>query len=120
MKKTHLQRAAAITMAALMAGTALAGCNGGSASKAEGGDATKSEASTGGKGSVYWLNFKPEIDETLQALAKKYKEAKGVDVKVVTAASGTYSETLTAEMDKSNPPTMFVIGNQQGVKDWGD
>ena len=120
MKKTHLQRAAAITMAALMAGTALAGCNGGSASKAEGGDATKSEASTGGKGSVYWLNFKPEIDETLQALAKKYKEAKGVDVKVVTVASGTYSETLTAEMDKSNPPTMFVIGNQQGVKDWGD
>ena len=23
-------------------------------------------------------------------------------------------------MDKSNPPTLFVIGNQQGVKDWKD
>ncbi len=110
MKKTHLKRAAAITLAALMAGSALAGCGG-----SNGGDSKSGE-----KGSVYWLNFKPEIDETLQTLAKKYTEDKGVEVKVVTAASGTYSETLTAEMDKSNPPTMFIIGNQQGVKDWGD
>lgn len=74
----------------------------------------------GATGSVYWLNFKPELDETLQELAKTYKEQKGVDVKVVTAASGTYKQTLIAELDKSNPPTMFVIGNQEGVKDWGD
>ena len=107
-----------------MAGSALAGCGGNSSSKADDASksdsaATKSEATANG-GSVYWLNFKPEIDATLQALAKKYTETKGVEVKVVTAASGTYSTTLTAEMDKSNPPTLFVIGNQQGVKDWGD
>lgn len=122
MKKTHFRRVAAITVAAMMAGTAFAGC-GGSSSTASGSgtDSSASSGSTdGAKGSVYWLNFKPEIDETLQSLAKKYKEAKGVEVKVVTAASGTYSTTLTAEMDKSNPPTLFVIGNQQGVKDWGD
>ncbi|MBQ2474581.1 MAG: ABC transporter substrate-binding protein, partial [Ruminococcus sp.] len=108
-------------MAALMAGTALAGCGGNNgASKADGTADSASKAASGAKGSVYWLNFKPEIDETLQDLAKKYTKAKGVDVKVVTAASGTYSTTLTAEMDKSNPPTLFVIGNQQGVKDWGD
>ncbi len=71
-------------------------------------------------GSVYWLNFKPEIDETLQTLAAKYTEETGVQVKVVTAASGTYSQTLTSEMDKSAPPTLFVIGNQQGVKEWKD
>jgi raffinose/stachyose/melibiose transport system substrate-binding protein len=41
-------------------------------------------------------------------------------VKVVTAASGTYESTLLAEMDKSNPPTMFVIGNQNAVKQWKD
>ena len=75
---------------------------------------------TASGGSVYWLNFKPELDETLQSLAAKYTEEKGVDVKVVTAASGTYSQTLTSEMDKSAPPTLFVIGNQQGVKDWKD
>ncbi len=71
-------------------------------------------------GSVYWLNFKPELDETLQELAKTYKEKTGVEVKVVTAAAGTYSQTLIAEMDKSAPPTMFVIGNSAGVKDWKD
>ncbi len=99
-------------MAALMAGTALAGCGGSSSS----GD----NKDSGEKGKVYWLNFKPEIDATLQELAKKYKDEKGVEVKVVTAASGTYSTTLTSEMDKSEPPTLFVIGNQQGVADWGE
>ena len=72
------------------------------------------------KGSVYWLNFKPESDGVLQEVAKAYKAETGVDVKVVTAASGTYQETLTAEMDKSNPPTLFVVGNQGAVKSWGD
>lgn len=128
MKKTHLKRVAAFTVAALMAGTALAGCGGQNSSKAD--DSSKAttdsasqadtNAASTGKGSVYWLNFKPEIDETLQTLAKKYTQEKGVDVKIVTAASGTYSQTLTSEMDKSNPPSLFVIGNQQGVKDWGD
>ena len=77
-------------------------------------------SSSSAKGSVYWLNFKPELDETAQALAKTYTEKTGVQVKVVTAASGTYSQTLIAEMDKSAPPTMFIIGNQAGVRDWKD
>ena len=45
------------------------------------------------KGSFYWLNFKPESDEVLQEVAKMYKEETGVEVKVVTAASGTYNQT---------------------------
>ena len=108
MTNTNLTRRSFISGAGLVAATTLAACGGGGSS----------EGSAGGK--VYWLNFKPEIDETLQDLAKKYTEAKGVEVKVVTAASGTYSTTLTAEMDKTEAPTLFVIGNQQGVKDWGD
>ena len=55
-------------------------------------------------GSVYWLNFKPESDEALKQIAAMYTEETGVPVQIVTAASGTYNETLTAEMDKSNPP----------------
>ena len=78
---------------------------------------TKTEAKTG---SVYWLNFKPESDEVLQKVAKLYTEKTGVAVNVVTAASGTYSQTLTAEMDKSTPPTLFIVGNQEGVKTWSD
>ena len=72
------------------------------------------------KGSVYWLNFKPESDPTLQKLATMYTEKTGIEVKVVTAASGTYNETLTAEMDKSEAPTMFVVGNSAAVDTWGE
>jgi len=72
-------------------------------------------------GSVYYLNFKPEADEAWKALAKTYTEKTGVEVKVVTAASGTYSETLTAEMDKGkDAPTLFQCGNQAGVETWAD
>lgn len=71
-------------------------------------------------GSVYYLNFKPEADASWQALAKTYTEQTGVEVKVVTAASGTYSDTLTAEMGKSEAPTLFQCGNAQGLLDWGD
>ena len=75
---------------------------------------------TDAKGRVYWLNFKPESDTVLQEVAKMYKDETGIEVKVVTAASGTYNQTLIAEMDKSEAPTMFVIGNQAAVKEWGD
>ncbi|MBQ9411998.1 MAG: ABC transporter substrate-binding protein [Oscillospiraceae bacterium] len=90
----------------------------GSSGSAAGTGSSDSGSASGG--SVYWLNFKPESDEVLQTLAGMYKEKTGVDVKVVTAASGTYSQTLNAEMDKSNPPTLFVVGNQAGVRDWKD
>ena len=70
--------------------------------------------------SVYWLNFKPESDQVLLDVAKMYTEETGIEVKVVTAASGTYNQTLIAEMEKTNAPTLFVIGNQAAVKDWKD
>lgn len=72
------------------------------------------------KGSVYYLNFKPEADEGWQALAKEYTELTGIPVQVVTAASGTYEETLTAEMDKSSMPTLFQCGNEASLATWGD
>ena len=71
-------------------------------------------------GSVYWLNFKPESDEALQKIAALYTEKTGVPVTVVTAASGAYNETLTAEMDKTKAPTLFVVGNSAAVDTWGD
>ena len=86
----------------------------------QGGDTQQNSGGSTASGSVYWLNFKPESDDVLQQIAQMYTEETGVPVKVVTAASGTYSQTLNAEMDKSAPPTLFVIGNQAGVKDWAD
>ncbi len=72
------------------------------------------------KGSVYWLNFKPESDEALKEIAAMYTAETGVEVKVETAASGTYNETLTAEMDKSEAPTIFVVGNAAAAETWGE
>ncbi len=105
-----------LSLGACMALSLLAGCGGGDKSGA-GTPAAGGDSSTG---RVYWLNFKPELDETAQALAATYTEKTGVPVQVVTAAAGTYSQTLIAEMDKSAPPTMFVVGNQDGVKQWKD
>ncbi len=69
--------------------------------------------------SVYWLNFKPESDEALKEIAALYTAETGIPVEIVTAASGTYSETLTSEMDKANAPTIFVV-SPNGVPTWGD
>ena len=100
-----------VALCATMVAGLLAGC--GSSSKSD-------KASSDSKGSVYWLNFKPEADEALQDIAKTYEKEKGVKVKVVTAASGNYNSTLTSEMGKSAAPTLFVVGNQAAVKTWDD
>ena len=65
---------------------------------------------------IYWLNFKPELDATLQELAATYAEAKKIDVKVVTPPSGEYGSTLSAQLESDDPPTMFVLGNNSDVK----
>ena len=70
------------------------------------------------EGKVYYLNFKPEQDSDWQKLAKKYTELTGVEVKVVTAAAGTYESTLTAELDKDDAPTLFQINGVVGYKSW--
>ena len=71
-------------------------------------------------GSVYYLNFKPEQDEAWQALAARYTQETGVPVTVLTAASGTYEETLMAEMAKSEAPTLFQVNGPVGLANWKD
>ncbi len=71
-------------------------------------------------GSVYYLNFKPEANDAWQKLAETYTQQTGVPVKVVTAASGQYDTTLTAELDKDAAPTMFQVGNLGAVNSYGE
>ena len=71
-------------------------------------------------GSVYYLNFKPEVDEVWQKLAKEYTEETGVPVKVVTAASGTYEQTLMSEIANKEAPTLFQINGPIGYQNWKD
>ena len=77
-----------------------------------------SSQSGDGKGKVYYLNFKPEINDEWQALAKAYTEATGVEVTVVTAASDTYESTLRSEITKDDAPTLFQVNGPVGLKTW--
>lgn len=112
------KRILSFALACMLSASMLAGCGDGGSNSSAADDKNSSAGAT--TGSVYWLNFKPEADKALQSIAKDYKDETGVDVKIVTAASGKYEETLSAEMDKSNPPTLFVVGNSAAVKTWGD
>ena len=112
-------------MAAMAAGcgsssdsTASSSTSGNSTASTETGSTDKKEAS--GDGQVYYLNFKPEQDEQWQDLAKAYTDETGVPVTVITAADGTYEQTLKSEMAKSEAPTLFQVNGPVGLANWKD
>lgn len=120
-----------VSMCVAMAATALVGCG----SKDKDDDTTKAPAetnedSTGGedatggeevaKGRIYYLNFKPEAEAAWNKVAEAYKAETGVEVKIVTAASGTYESTLKSEMGKKEAPTLFQINGPVGYQTWKD
>lgn len=100
----------------VLAAALLAGCSSGS-SAAAGSAASTASAATG---KVYYLNFKPEADEQWQELAKLYTEETGVQVTVLTAASGQYETTLKSEMAKTEAPTLFQVNGPVGLASWKD
>ncbi len=100
-------RSVAVLAAAVLATTSLAACGGDEANK--GGD---------GEGSVYFLNWKPEQEAAFKTIAEAYTEETGVEVKVETAASGTYEQTLKSEITKSDAPTLININGPMGLKSW--
>lgn len=104
MNRTVKSAAAVAAIAAMSLGT-LAACG----SSTSGDDA---------KGKVYYLNFKPEAADQWAALAKEYTKEKGVDVKVQTAASGTYEQTLKSEIAKTEAPTLFQVNGPVGYQNW--
>lgn len=121
MKKKLLSALLSVSLVA----TLLVGC-GGAAEEAPATTDTTEEApaeeetASAEGGSVYYLNFKPEQDEAWQNLAKTYTEETGVEVTVVTAASGQYETTLMSEMGKSSAPTLFQVNGPVGLANWKD
>lgn len=101
----------AVMLGACMTATLFTGC---------GAKDDKETASDNGKGSVYYLNFKPEQDKDWQKLAKEYTEETGIKVTVQTAASGTYESTLKSEMAKSDAPTLFQVNGPVELATWKD
>ena len=71
-------------------------------------------------GSIYYLNFKPEVAEAWEALAAAYTEETGVEMTVITAASGTYEDTLKSEIAKTEAPTLFQVNGPVGLNTWKD
>ena len=69
---------------------------------------------------LYYLNFKPEVAETYAKIADAWKAETGNTLKVVTAASGTYEQTLKSEIAKSDPPVLFQINGPVGYAAWKD
>ena len=126
-----------VMLASAMLATMFAGCGNGNTGDASGtanagnkteeaaktteaSDAEKTADSASGSGSVYYLNFKPEQDQAWQDLAGIYTEQTGVPVTVITAADGTYEQTLKSEMAKSEAPTLFQVNGPVGLANWKD
>ncbi|MDR1765220.1 MAG: ABC transporter substrate-binding protein [Lachnospiraceae bacterium] len=135
MKKT--KQLVALGLGIAMACAALAACGGGASTGTTAAPSTTAgapaapaagettaasaqAATSGGAGKVFYLNFKPEQADQWVALAKKYTQETGVQVDVITAASGTYAQTLKSEIAKSDPPTLFQVNGPVGLQDWKD
>jgi len=71
-------------------------------------------------GEVYYLNFKPEVAEIYTKIGEAYKAETGVTLKVMTAASGTYEQTLKSEIAKADAPVLFQINGPVGYANWKD
>ena len=104
---------ATVLATTLLCGT-LAGCGSSSAPSAgDTADATKKD----GEGKVVKVfQLKVEINDALQALAKKYEEETGVKVEVTSVGGGAdYGASLKAEFQKGTEPDIFMI---QGAGDY--
>lgn len=103
-----LKKFVAIALSAVMSTVALTGCT----------SSSDDQASDNSQGSVYYLNFKPESEAQWKKIAEDYEKETGVKVKVVTAASGTYEQTLKSEVAKKDAPTLFQINGPVGYESW--
>lgn len=83
-------------------------------------EAPAEETASAEGGKVYYLNFKPEVDDKWQEIAEAYMDETGVEVKVVTAASGTYEEVLKSEIAGQDAPTLFQVNGPVGYSNWKD
>ncbi len=71
-------------------------------------------------GELYYLNFKPEVAEIYAKIGDAWKAETGNTLKVVTAASGTYEQTLKSEVAKADAPALFQINGPVGYAAWKD
>ncbi|MCI8624005.1 MAG: ABC transporter substrate-binding protein [Provencibacterium sp.] len=116
-----MKHASRVLLSALLLAGLLASCGRGGGDSSSSSSAGSPASSGGTKGaSVYYLNFKPEIASVYEEIAKEYEAETGVRLQVVTAASGTYEQTLKSEIAKADAPTIFQINGPVGYEAWKD
>lgn len=69
---------------------------------------------------IRYLNFKPEIAEVYDKIAKDYEAETGIKVIVETAANNEYESTLMSKMATDEAPTLFQINGPRGYLNWKD
>lgn len=115
-----IKKLLAIALATTLVASAFVGCG----SKEKNGDSTSNSTddntATSAAEEIYFLNFKPEIADVYKKIAEAYEAETGVKVKVETAASGTYEQTLKSEIAKKDAPTIFQINGPVGYESWKD
>jgi len=104
----------------LLAALVLTACGGGTTQPPAATEPPPAETAAPAGGELYFLNFKPEVAEIYQKIADAYKAETGNTLKVVTAAAGTYEQTLKSEIAKSDAPVLFQINGPRGYADWAD
>lgn len=110
----------ALMLATATIASAAAGCSGQSGASSTASTAASTASAAKGSGEIYYLNFKPEIADVYKKIGDAYKAETGITLKVVTAAEGTYEQTLKAEMGKSDAPVLFQINGPKGYAAWKD
>lgn len=110
-----IKKLLAITLATTLVASAFVGCGSKNESSEDSNNSTTETAEE-----IYFLNFKPEIADVYNEIAEKYEAETGVKVKVETAASGTYEQTLKSEIAKTDAPTIFQINGPVGYESWKD
>lgn len=111
-----IKKLLAIALTTTLVASAFVGCG----SKEKYGDSTSNSTTDNTVKStaeeIYFLNFKPEIADVYKKIAEDYEAETGVKVKVETAASGTYEQTLKSEIAKKDAPTIFQINGPVGYE----
>lgn len=126
-----IKKKISVFLAMAMTAATIAGCGGSGADKNTPADLPETNAGTSGAqaeaedkagsaytGTIRWLNYKPEVADAMQEVAKAYTDETGISVSIETAASGQYESTLTARMDSSDAPAIFVVDSINMLNTW--
>lgn len=70
--------------------------------------------------SIYFLNSQPEFADVYEEISQIYEGETGVKVKIVTAGTDNYQQTLKSEIAKSDPPAIFHISGPEDYDSWKD